>query len=327
MGPADVTIRNTLAVNPDYPLPYAQTWNFSLQYTLRGYVVETSYMGTKGTRLMLQRIPNRAPAGSPTDSETRRPIDDAIGFTYETPEGNAIYHAGQIRVVRRLRRGVSWSALYTWSKSIDNASSIGGSGNVVVQNDSAFSAERGLSSFDIRHSGSGEVMLESPFGRQGIWLKDRTRLSAALSDWTATLSLTLRTGTPLTARVSGNVADAAGTGATGSARANATGLPIDSGSGYFNTTAFTLPVSGQYGNAGRNTIPGPGFFMLNAGLGRSVQIGGDSRHRIEARVEANNVLNHPNITGLGTTVNAVNYGLATTAGNMRTMQFLLRFRF
>lgn len=63
------------------------------------------------------------------------------------------------------------------------------------------------------------------------------------------------------------------------------------------------------------------------GLGRSIQIGDDSRHRLEARIEANNVLNHPNITGLGTTVNAVNYGLATNAGNMRTMQFLLRFRF
>jgi hypothetical protein len=137
----------------------------------------------------------------------------------------------------------------------------------------------------------------------------------------------MRTGNPLTARVLGNVADAAGTGATGSARASATGLPINAGSGYFNTLAFMLPAAGQYGTAGRSTIPGPGFFMLNAGLGRSIQIGDDSRHRLEARIEANNVLNHPNITGYGTTVNAVNYGLATNAGNMRSMQFLLRFRF
>jgi hypothetical protein len=170
-------------------------------------------------------------------------------------------------------------------------------------------------------------MLQSPFGRQGIWLKEKSLLSTALAEWIATLSLTMRTGNPVTARVSGNAADAGGTGATGSARASATGLPIESGDGYFNTLAFRVPVSGTYGNAGRNTIPGPGFFQLNAGIGRSIQIGDDSRRRLEARVEANNVLNHPNITGIGTTVNAVNYGLATRAGNMRTMQFQLRFRF
>lgn len=326
-GPQDVTIRNTLAVNPRYPLPYAQTWSFSLQYTLGGFVIETNYMGTKGTRLMLQRIPNRAAPGSPADSENRRPIENAIGFTYETPEGNAIYHAGQVRVVRRQRRGVGWNALYTWSKSIDNASTIGGSGNVVVQNDNDFSAERGLSSFDIRHAASIEGVLTSPFGRQGVWLREKSLLATTLADWTATFSLTMRTGNPLTARVSGNAADAGGTGATGSARADATGLPIDAGKGYFNTLAFKVPAGGSYGNAGRNTIPGPGFFLLNAGIGRSIQIGDDSRRRLEARLEASNVLNHPNITGIGTTVNAVNYGLATRAGNMRSMSLQLRFRF
>jgi len=275
---------------------------------------------------MLQRIPNRAAPGSPTDSENRRPIENAIGFTYETPEGNAIYHAGQVRVVKRQRRGVGWNALYTWSKSIDNASSIGGAGNVVVQNDNDYSAERGLSSFDIRHAASIEAILVSPFGPQGIWLKEKSRWATALADWNATVSFTIRSGNPSTARVSGNAADAGGTGATGSARADATGLPINAGDGYFNTAAFRL-AAGVYGNAGRSTIPGPGFFMLNAGAGRSIQVGDDSRRRLEARLEANNVLNHPNITGIGTTVNAVNYGLATRAGSMRTLQLQLRFRF
>ena len=63
-----------------------------------------------------------------------------------------LYHAGQLRVMRRFRNGFAANALYTFSKSIDNASSIGGGGAVVVQDDRNLAAERGLSSFDRRHT-------------------------------------------------------------------------------------------------------------------------------------------------------------------------------
>jgi hypothetical protein len=127
--------------------------------------------------------------------------------------------------------------------------------------------------------------------------------------------------------VLGAVADAGGSGATGSARADATGLAVNAGTGYFNTAAFTIPPANRYGNAGRNTIPGPGTFSMNAAFGRSFQIGENTRHRLEGRLEANNVLNHVNITSYGTVVNSANYGLATAAGQMRSIQLTVRFRF
>jgi len=52
-------------------------------------------------------------------------IDDAVGFTYETSDGNSIFHAGQARLTRKLSKGVSIQALYTYSKSIDDASVLG----------------------------------------------------------------------------------------------------------------------------------------------------------------------------------------------------------
>lgn len=326
-GPATTTILNSYAVNPNYRVPYAQTWNFSVQHELKGYVVELGYLGTKGTALVIQRIPNRAPPGSPADSEIRRPIPYATGFTFDSPEGNSIFHAAQLRLVRRMRRGINWSALYTLSKSIDNASSIGGAGSVVVQDDKNLAAERGLSSFDARHQLQFNGMFTSPFGPTGLWLRQRTLWTETLRDWNLSLNFTLNSGRPLTARVLGSVADPGGSGATGSARADATGLPIHSGSGYFNTLAFTIPPANRYGNAGRNTIPGPGSFLLNASFGRSFQIGESTRRRLEARLEASNVLNHVNITGYGTVVNAANYGLATSAGPMRSVQLTVRFRF
>jgi hypothetical protein len=290
-------------------------------------VMEAGYLGTKGTRLVMQRSPNRAAPGSPLTAEERRRIEGAVGFTYDTTEGNSIFHALQLRLNRRMRRGLSWNAFYTWSKSIDNASSIGGTGSLVVQNERDFSAERGLSNFDRRHTFSLNAFLSSPFGPNAAMLREPSVMAHLLRDWTITSSLTLNSGPFLTARVLGSTSDAGGTGVTGSGRADATGLPISAGNGYFNTLAFAVPQAGTFGNAARNTIPGPGTFSLNASLGRSFRIGDNTRRQFEVRAEAENLLNHVNITGLGTVVNAIDYGLATSAGNMRSVNLTLRLRF
>jgi hypothetical protein len=133
-------------------------------------------------------------------------------------------------------------------------------------------------------------------------------------------------GTPFTARVLGNQADTAGTGAVGAGRAEATGLPILGGGGeFFNLAAFTVPPGGQFGDAGRNTIEGPGMFALNASFGRSFSL--NERRRIEFRLESTNVTNTVSITGIQTVVNSVTYGLPMAAGNMRTIDAVVRFRF
>ena len=103
------------------------------------------------------------------------------------------------------------------------------------------------------------------------------------------------------------------------------GTPVDTGSGHFNLAAFKVPPSGRFGNAGRNTIPGPGSFTTNMSLARSIRL--TERKRLEARIDANNLLNHVNISSFGTVVNSVNYGLATAAGGMRSVSVSLRLRF
>lgn len=325
--PAGKTILNTYAVARDYAVPYAQTWTASIQQQItRGFVVEIGYLGTKGTRLDIQRLPNRAAPGSPLTAEERRLIGNATGFTFESSDGNSIYHALQVRITRRFRRGVSFNALYTFGKSIDNSSTFGGAGNTVAQDDRNLHAERGLSSFDRRHTLTGNFILTSPVANNNGFLAAHDALSRLLKDWTLSGGLTLMSGTPLTARVLGNQADTAGTGAIGAGRADATGLPLEDGAGeFFNLLAFTIPPPGRFGNAGRNTIPGPGMFALNASFGRSFSL--SERKRLEFRLEAQNVTNCVNITNVGTVVNALTYGLPLSAGGMRTMNALVRFRF
>ena len=167
-------------------------------------------------------------------------------------------------------------------------------------------------------------VIQSPVGSNGV-LANKKFLEDSLKDWTISGSVTLQTGTPLTARVLGNQSDIAGTGTIGSGRAQATGLPVDSGSGFFNLLAFTTPPPGQYGNAGRNTITGPGTFSMNLSLQRTITL--HERMRLQFRVDANNVTNHVNITGIGTVVNSLTYGVPLSAGGMRSLSATLRFNF
>ena len=83
--------------------------------------------------------------------------------------------------------------------------------------------------------------------------------------------------------------------------------------------------SGTYGTAGRNTIPGIVNYTLNASALRTFRLG--ERHRLQMTFTANNPMNHVSITGVGTQFGTNTYGLATRAGNMRTVTALARFTF
>jgi hypothetical protein len=301
---------------------YAQSWNVGIQRDLgKSLFMSIGYNGTKGTRLDVQIAPNTAaPGGSPLTSYQRLQIGNAVGFTYDLPVGNSILHSGNISINRRFKNNISGGLFYTLSKTIDDSSTLGGT---VVQNPFDISAERALSNSDRRHSISSNFTWQTPVGGPKGYFPNRPALRDALKDWTLNGNVQLTSGRPFTAQVLGNLSDTGGTGTLGAGRAEATGLPVDAGSGYFNVLAFTTPPSGQFGNAGRNTIPGPWQFSTNAQVSRTFSL--NERKRIVFNVSASNLLNHVNITGIGTVVNSLNYGLATAAGGMRTATISLRF--
>src|SRR5260370_9074747 len=113
-------------------------------------------------------------------------------------------------------------------------------------------------------------------------------------------------------------------GSTSSA-ADATGLPVQAPGMLFNTAAFSAPAAGQWGNAGRNTIPGPTTLSLNGSVGPIFRLG--ERHGADLQVQAQNMLNHVTITNWSTVLSSANYGLATTAAPMRRITVSLRFKF
>jgi hypothetical protein len=236
-------------------------------------------------------------------------------------------NAVTFRIRKRLTNGIAAGATYTLSKSIDDASSIGGGVGVVAQNDQDLQAERGLSSFDQRHRLSGDVTYELPFGANKRWFRSGATASL-FGNWQVNGNVSLASGTPFTARVLGAVRDVA-QGTNGTLRANDSGQPIDvanpTSTLFFNTAAFSMPAAGAYGNAGRNTIVGPGTSVVNLGVTRNLTFG--QTRGMSIQLLASNVFNTVQFASIDTIVNSPTFGQVTSVRPMRRMQLLTRFRF
>lgn len=314
-------VTNNYAVDRNYRLGYVQLWDVSVQRDLgRNMFLDVIYTGSKGTRLDIVEAPDRGPSGLL--------IPGVQPYLFETSNGDSILHAGSVTFRRRFTGGLSLGATYTYSKSIDNASSIGGGATVVAQDPLDLAAERGLSSFDQRHRFTGDYIVELPFGPDRRWFNHGGALGRVIGDWEWSGSFTIASGSPWTAQVLGAFADVA-QGVNGTLRADTTGQPISVPNPglreWFNTAAFTVPPPGQFGNAGRNTIIGPGSLVFNMSLSKTFQF--KDFYALELRLDGNNVFNTPQFTSLDTVVNSPTFGQVVGVGNMRQMQVATRFRF
>ncbi len=318
---APFSVTNNFGVDRNYRLGYVQMWNFDIQQQLpHGVMLNLDFTHTKGTRLDIQRAPNRGPLGLL--------ISGVQPFLWESSEGNSTANSFTLRLRKRYQRGFMVGGSYVFAKSIDNASSIGGGATTVAQNDLDLSAERGLSSFDQRHRLTANYVWELPMGTDKRWLSGGGLLSSLAGGWQWSGSVTLASGTPFTAHVLGNFAEV-GRGTNGTLRADATGLPVSidnpTAALFFNPAAFAVPQPGQFGNAARNTIPGPRTVSFNMSMNKEIPLG-DTR-RLELRAQVTNLFNTPQFTAIDTTVNSPSYGRVLNVGSMRRIQFVARFRF
>jgi hypothetical protein len=315
--------QTTFAVDPNFKIGYAQNWSLTVQRDLPFALQMTAiYLGTKGTRLPQEFLPNTFPNGAISPS----------GYIYLTSNGNSYRNAGQIQLRRRLRSGFTSSLQYTFAKAIDDAPLMGGNqvatvtsaGTNVAQNWLNLSGERALSSFDQRHQLQLQGQYSSGAGVRGGALLTGWK-GTLLKEWTMASALTVGTGTPLTPTITGVVP---GTGVTGNLRPNATGASITAAPAglFLNPAAFQAPASGQWGNAGRNSITGPKQFSMTGTLQRTFPWG--DRYNVDLQVNATNVLNHVTYTGFNTNTSSTQFGLPTTNPNgMRVLTTTVRVRF
>jgi hypothetical protein len=153
-------------------------------------------------------------------------------------------------------------------------------------------------------------------------------MAHVLANWQVSGNFTMTSGSPYTARILGDARDVS-RGTNGTLRADYTGVGIGIADPtidrFFNTSAFTIPAAGTFGNASRNMIIGPGSRLLNAQFARDVRLGGT--RVVSVQLNANNLLNIVNYGAIDTVVNSPTFGQILSVRGMRSMQANLRFRF
>ncbi len=312
--------QNNYSVNRDYRLGHVQIYNFGVQRTLpQGIVLNIDYNGSKGGALDIVRAPNRTATGVLTTTSQPFNYEDSLGFSRQ----NAL----AVNVRKRQTKGVSIQATYQYGHSIDNASSIGGGGTVVAQNDRDLLAEESNSAFDVRHRVTGNWVLELPFGPNRAFLAKGGFWSKALDGFNLSGTYTFATGSYFTPRYVGTVAETA-TGSNNSLRPDrVVGVPV-AGAGslrnWFNPAAFRAPANG-FGTASRNSIEGPGVVSVNSALSRTFGFG--ETRSLEARLTASNVFNTVQYSGINTVLSSATFGQVTGAAARRSVQVTARYRF
>ncbi|HTS06359.1 MAG TPA: TonB-dependent receptor [Candidatus Eisenbacteria bacterium] len=348
-------ITNNYAVNPDYRLGYVQIRNLDIQQQIRPTILlNIDYTGTKGTDLDVLEAPNR--------TATAIRIPNVQAFTFENSVADSEANAVSVRLRKRLARGFSIGGIYTFSKSLDNASSIGGgatsastSGGLgaggtgpggggagggaastsstgtsnVAQDAFNLSAERGLSSFNQTHRFTADYLLELPFGHDKRWLSGNSPWRAIFGDWQVSGDWTFASGLPFTPRLLGNFADV-NRGSNGTLRPDvvpgqSVSIPNPSIGMWFNTDAFVAPPTGQYGDARRNSIIGPGTKVFDMAFTKIIPL--KESRMLEFRAQATNIFNIPNYSSIDTVVNSPTFGRVTAVGALRQITMTARFRF
>ncbi len=333
--------------------PYSQNWNVGVQRSLFGkYLVEVRYVGAAARRLPRNVEANPAvfgPGATAQNADRRRlyancPADPTATcdfstiamLTYST---RANYSAGQVSMSRRYNGGFGFNVSYWLSKAMDELSSMNLSGaaakslageNDLAQNPFDPGAEYGPSLFDARHRFVASASWEPHVAESA---PDSVR--RIFGGWQINAIAQVNSGTPFTVSDSANVSMQASSPPISGFAASRPNIVADPNSGphtidqWMSATAFQRlnPVTqaGQFGNAGRNAVRGPGYANLDVSLVRHFAIGG--ARRLELRAEAFNVTNRVNLGLPVADLNSANFGKILSAGPPRLVQFAAKFAF
>ena len=300
--------------------PYVQQWSLSVQRELaKNTTLEVNYVGNKGTHLLNraqinQGLPPVNPAacdpdvpGNPPNAATlgdcpaaaRAPfknITSSLGFLDSQWNGYSNYNAGNIKLERR-SNSLAAVVVYTWAKSLDDKSAAAGSGGTNAfaghMDENNIRLDYGRSSFDVNHRFVASFVYQLPFGRGKKYGNSMNKAADIIAGgWQVTAITTFQAGFPFDVLAN----DKLGLLTTFTQRANLapgcnpTGGFHKSLTEFFNTSCFSQPLAGQFGNSGRDIIRGPGINNWDMGLGKDFRF--SERVNFQFRAEAFNIFNH-----------------------------------
>jgi hypothetical protein len=337
--------------------PSMLRYNLALQHRLgRNSNLQVAYVGARGNHLLRNYEANLFPVsvvrpdGSLFFPPDAGPVNPAFqgGINLMSSDAQSFYNSLLISADARPSGALSLRATYTFSKSVDDASSFNFRGT--QQYGPRRILDRGLSDFDIRHRVTTSFFYSLPSGSANSGQLARL-LSGFLGSWRVGGIFSFRNGVPVTPQInvrrSGYLFSANRPNLLPSQSNNPThgpsigcaaveaGRAVGSPNLFFDPCVFAVPEAGTLGNLGRNTLIGPSVFNLDVSLQREFGLG--SSRRLQFRAEFFNLTNHPNFrtpasgsiqvfTGSGR-FNTTAWRYTGTATTSRQTQFALRFSF
>jgi hypothetical protein len=234
--------------------------------------------------------------------------------TYTTRQGQN-WNAFEASVKHPVSNSIFFTFAYTWSHNLSNYTNATTYNVVDPYNPSRYYGR--TPGLDYRHSASATFMYNLP------WFKSGNRLERmVLGGWQYSDITTLRSGTSVDPTLSESNQGY-------SIRPNMVSGQAVKGpktlSAWFNTSAFTAPAAGYYGNAPIGVITGPGMVNFDMALYKDFPIVGE--HKIQFRGESFNVFNHTNFNGIAAAQGKTNFGQVTSARDPRIFEVVLRYEF
>jgi hypothetical protein len=270
--------------------PYAMQYNFNLEHQLApSTILSAGYFGARGNHLprLVEANPFEPALGHRYNPNLPSPLLETL------TDAQSFYNSLQLSISQQHAHNVSWQAFYTFSHSIDDASSNTDIEAVneppTTQNPFNRKGDRGRSGFDIRHNFVANVVYELPFGHK-----------SQFGGWQVSAITSVQSNVPFTPMLAFDNADVQSLFT--SERPDLVGNPytgvcpnggrVGTASCWFNPSAFALPPPGQFGTAGRNSLRGPTFAEFDLSLEKGFRL--TEGARITFGAEAYNLLNHPN---------------------------------
>lgn len=338
------------SLDPHLKTPMMQQWHLGLEYQLPlETMLEVSYAGSHGSRLYGFYNGNQAtPSADPNAPLAPRRPYPLIDGPIDTLRSNTIsnYDGLLVHLEKRTSHGLQFDASYTYSHSLDDASSasLGSLNNGDFRDQRYPGLEYGNSDFDVRHHAVVSFTYELPFGTGKRFGGNVSGgLNQLIGNWQLAGIISASTGNWFTVSdpfVNASNTDCGGTVAYNCARPNVignpNGTPCIAGT-FYNTCAFTSDlVNGTFGDESRNDVRGPGYQEWDTTFFKVFPIS-ESKH-FEFRADLFNIWNHTNyLTGptgsdgafepVAVELGTAQMGFPQSARDPREIQLAVKFIF
>ncbi|MEX2272424.1 MAG: TonB-dependent receptor [Vicinamibacterales bacterium] len=324
LDPSNLVLSRLLirAADADSPRTMVQQFGAGVEHQLWGdMVLSADLVGSFTRHLAVLRNLNQPQAGT-RDANGPVPYPGFGHIQWREMTADASYRGLDLSLARRFTRGFGYRASYTLGEARDQAPEHLAASSGRPQNGRDLESWEGPSDFDVRHRFVGNFLFELPFGAGKPYLQDGIGRHL-LGGWLVSGIFSARSGRAFTVTQGNNNV---GPGATGQPNLVGDTKGAETVEQWFNPAAFAPVLSGNFGNAGRNSLRGPGWSTFDMSVQRRLDV--TSRVNATLRWDVFNLFDRANF-GLpnGNIASSTAGVISSLAGDPRVMQFSLRIAF